>query len=103
MVKWLITKIFGTQNERDLKKLQPFVAAANEIEPRIQKLSDADLLAKTAEFKDRLSQGASLDDILVESFAVVRESARRTVRMRTFILENHSASARPLSREGLKK
>ncbi|OGD22020.1 MAG: preprotein translocase subunit SecA [Candidatus Aminicenantes bacterium RBG_16_63_16] len=84
MVKWLITKIFGTQNERDLKKLQPFVAAANEIEPRIQKLSDVELRAKTAEFKDKLSQGATLDDILVESFAVVRESARRTVRMRPF-------------------
>jgi len=84
MVNWLISKIFGTQNERDLKKLQPFVAAANEIEPRIQKLSDDELRAKTAEFKDKLSQGATLDDILVESFAVVRESGRRTVRMRPF-------------------
>ncbi len=61
MLKWLITKIFGTQNERDLKKLQPFVAAANEVEPRIQKLTDDELRAKTAEFKDKLGQGASLD------------------------------------------
>jgi preprotein translocase subunit SecA len=84
MIKWLITKIFGTQNDRDLKKLQPFVAAANEIEPRIQKLSEGELRAKTIEFKEKLSQGATVDDILVESFAVVREAARRTVRMRPF-------------------
>ncbi len=84
MVKWLLTKIFGTKNERDLKKLQPFVAAINELEPRIQKLSNQELQAKTAEFKEKLSQGASLDDILIESFAVVREAARRTIRMRHF-------------------
>ncbi len=84
MVKWLITKIFGTQNERDLKKLQPFVGAINDLEPRIQKLSDPELRAKTAEFKEKLSQGASLDDLIIESFAVVREVARRTVRMRHF-------------------
>ncbi len=84
MVKWLITKIFGTQNERDLKKLQPFVAAINELEPRIQKLSDLELQAKTAELREKLRQGASLDDLIIESFAVVREVARRTVRMRHF-------------------
>ncbi len=84
MVKWLLTKIFGTKNERDLKKLQPFVAAINDLEPRIQKLSDPELQAKTAEFKEKLRQGASLDDILIESFAVVREAARRTIRMRHF-------------------
>jgi preprotein translocase subunit SecA len=84
MLKWLIYKIFGTQNERDLKKLQPFVAATNEIEPRIQKLSDLELQAKTAEFKEKLRQGASLDDLIIESFAVVREVARRTIRMRHF-------------------
>jgi len=84
MVKWLIYKIFGTQNERDLKKLQPFVVAINQLEPRIQKLSDPELQAKTAEFKEKLRQGASLDDLIIESFAVVREVARRTVRMRPF-------------------
>ena len=84
MVKWLITKIFGTQTERDLKKLQPYVAAINELEPRIQKLSDAELHAKTAEFREKLRQGASLEDILFESFAVVREVSRRTLRMRHF-------------------
>jgi len=84
MFKWLITKIFGTKNERDLKKLQPLAAAITELEPRIQSLSDAELRAKTAEFKEKLARGASLDDILFEAFAVVREAARRTVRMRHF-------------------
>ncbi|MBC7363547.1 MAG: preprotein translocase subunit SecA [Candidatus Aminicenantes bacterium] len=84
MWKWLLTKIFGTKNERDLKKLQPYVAAINALEPQIQKLTDAQLQAKTAEFKEKLRQGATLDDILVEAFAVVREVARRTVRMRHF-------------------
>ena len=84
MVKWILTKIFGTENDRVLKKLQPLAAAASELEPRIQNLSDGELRAKTAEFKEKLSQGAALDDILLESFAVVREVARRTVRMRHF-------------------
>jgi preprotein translocase subunit SecA len=84
MLKWLLEKIFGTQNERDLKKLRPFIAAVSEFEPPIQKLTDDQLRAKTAEFKEKLSQGASLDDILFEGFAVVREAARRTVRMRHF-------------------
>jgi preprotein translocase subunit SecA len=84
MLKWLLRKIFGTENERALKRLQPFVVAINKLEPDIRKLSDFELRAKTAEFKEKLSQGASLDDILVESFAVVREVGRRTVRMRHF-------------------
>ena len=58
MFKWFINKIFGTKAERDLKKLQPFVAAINAFEPRIKDLSDAGLRAKTAEFKEKLGQGA---------------------------------------------
>ena len=84
MFKWLIQKIFGTKNERDLKRLKPFVSAISELEPSIQKLSDAQLRAKTAEFKEKLSQGAALDDLLIEAFAVVREVARRTINMRHF-------------------
>jgi len=84
MVKWLLYKIFGTENERALKKLQPFAGAISNLESRTQKLSDDELRAKTAEFKEKISQGSSLDDILIESFAVVREVARRTVRMRHF-------------------
>jgi Preprotein translocase subunit SecA (ATPase, RNA helicase) len=84
MWKWVLTKIFGTKNERDLKKLQPYVVAINALEPQIQKLTDAQLQAKTAEFKEKLRQGATVDDILVEAFAVVREVARRTIKMRHF-------------------
>ena len=84
MYKWLIRKIFGTKNERDLKRLQPYVAAINELEPQIQKLSDDQLRAKTAEFKERLKQGATLDDILIEAFAIVREVGKRTINMRHF-------------------
>ncbi|MDD8019768.1 MAG: preprotein translocase subunit SecA [Acidobacteriota bacterium] len=84
MWKSLLNKIFGTQNERDLKKLQPYVEAINALEPQISQLSDAQLQAKTAEFKEKLHQGATLDDILIEAFAVVREASRRTVRMRHF-------------------
>lgn len=84
MYKWLLNKIFGTKNERDLKKLRPYVEAINALEPTIQKLSDAQLQAKTAEFKEKLRQGATLEDILIESFAVVREVARRTINMRHF-------------------
>jgi preprotein translocase subunit SecA len=84
MFKWLITKIFGTQNERDLKKLQPYIASIGALEPEIQKLSDAQLQAKTAAFREKLKQGATLDDLLSEAFAVVREAARRTVGMRHF-------------------
>lgn len=84
MYKWLLQKIFGTKNERELRKLQPYVAAINELEPRIRQLSDAQLRAKTSEFKEKLSQGATLDDLLIEAFAVVREVARRTLNMRHF-------------------
>ncbi len=84
MYKWISRKLFGNDNDRTLKKIRPLVAAINELEPRIQPLSDDQLRAKTAEFKEKLAQGASLDDILPEAFAVVREASRRTTRMRHF-------------------
>lgn len=84
MVKWLIQKIFGTKNERDLRELQPYAIAINELEPHIQKLSNDQLRQKTAEFREKFSQGASPDDLLIETFAIVREVARRTVNMRHF-------------------
>jgi preprotein translocase subunit SecA len=84
MYKLLIQKIFGTKNERDLKKLRPYSAAINELEPQMQKLSDEQLRAKTAEFKEKLGQGATLEDILIEAFAVVREVGKRTINMRHF-------------------
>jgi len=84
MFKWLSEKIFGTKSERDLKKLRPLVGAVNDFEAGIQGLSDAALQAKTAEFKEKLAQGATIDDILPEAFAVVRDAARRRVGMRHF-------------------
>ena len=84
MYKWISRKLFGSDNERTLKRIQPLVTVINGFEPRIQPLSDDQLRAKTAEFREKLSQGASLDDILPEAFAVVREASRRTTRMRHF-------------------
>jgi preprotein translocase subunit SecA len=84
MVKSFLAKIFGTANDRVLKKIRPYVGAVGELEPRIKDLTDAQLRAKTAEFKEKLSQGATPDDLLAEAFAVVREAARRQVHMRHF-------------------
>ncbi len=79
-----LSKVFGTKHEREIKKMRPMVAAINDLEPQLQQLSDADLAAKTPEFKQRLENGASLDDILVEAFAVCREAGRRILNMRHF-------------------
>jgi preprotein translocase subunit SecA len=84
MIDAILAKIFGTQNEREIKAIRPMVAAINDFEPRMIQLSDAELAAKTVEFRERLAQGASLDDLLVEAFAVVREAGRRAVNMRHF-------------------
>ena len=84
MYKWFIQKVFGTQNERDLKRLQPYVSAINEQEALISKLTDSQLKAKTSEFKEKLNQGAKLDDLLIDAFAVVREVSQRTLHMRHF-------------------
>ncbi len=84
MLGKVLAKIIGTKNERELKKLKPIINRINELEPRIQKLSDADLAKKTVEFKERLAKGESLDDLLPEAFAVVREAARRILGMRHF-------------------
>src|SRR5690349_18679830 len=84
MLDPILAKIFGTRNEREIKKIRPMVAAINDFEPHLQALSDEELTAKTAEFKLRLDQGASLDDILLEAFAVCREGGRRALGMRHF-------------------
>ena len=84
IVDTLLAKVIGTQNERDLKRLRPFVAAINAKEPEIEKLSDEQLRGKTAEFRARVSNGESLDDILPDAFAVVREAGRRALNMRHF-------------------
>src|ERR1700678_2143440 len=84
MIDALLAKVFGTKNEREVKGLLPSVAAIGELEPAMRALSDIDLAAKTIEFKERIAQGATLDDLLVEAFAVVREAGRRAVNMRHF-------------------
>jgi len=84
IVDTLLAKVIGTQNERDLKRLRPFVAAINAKEPETEKLSDEGLRRKTAEFRQRLANGETLDDLLPEAFAVVREAGRRILKMRHF-------------------
>src|SRR5947209_424129 len=84
MINTILTKIFGSQHEREVKKLLPAVAAINELEPQIKALSDAGLRARTAEFKAQIEAGASTDDLLVPAFAVAREAAWRSVHMRPF-------------------
>src|SRR5882757_10015463 len=84
MIDMVLAKIFGTQNERDIKALRPLIRAINALEPQIEQLSDIDLAAKSIEFKEKLAKGATLDDLLVEAFAVVREAGRRVLNMRHF-------------------
>ncbi|WP_313029545.1 preprotein translocase subunit SecA [Massilia alkalitolerans] len=79
-----LTQIFGSRNQRLLKQYQKTVRQINALEPQMEKLSDAELQAKTPEFKDRLAKGATLDDILPEAFAVCREAAKRVMKMRHF-------------------
>ena len=84
MIDTLLAKVVGTQNERELKRLRPLVGQVNALEPSVQALSDEQIRGKTAEFKQRIANGESLDDLLVEAFAVVREAGRRTLNMRHF-------------------
>src|SRR3954470_9486395 len=84
IVDAVLAKIFGTKNEREVKEMLPTVAAINDLEPAMRELSDIDLAAKTIDFKEKIAQGATLDDLLVEAFAVVREAGRRVLNMRHF-------------------
>ena len=76
-MQWLLKKIVGTKNERDLKRLRPRVGVINEIEEGLQALSDEALKAKTQEFRERLAQGETVDDLMSEAFAVVKNACRR--------------------------
>jgi preprotein translocase subunit SecA len=84
MIDTLLAKVVGTQNDRELKRLRPIVAEVNALEPAIQALSDEQVRAKTAELKQRVSNGEPIDDLMPEAFAVVREAGRRAVSMRHF-------------------
>jgi preprotein translocase subunit SecA len=84
MIDKVLTKLFGSAHDRDVKRMLPQVAAINEKEREVKLLSDDGLRGKTAEFRTQLEQGAPLDDLLIPAFAVAREAALRTVRMRPF-------------------
>ncbi|TAN44187.1 MAG: preprotein translocase subunit SecA, partial [Rhodospirillales bacterium] len=80
----IVQRLFGTANDRFIKTLKPQVEAINALEPEIEKLSNEDLAGQTARFKERLEKGETLDDLLPEAFATVREAARRTLGQRHF-------------------
>ena len=80
----LLKKIFGTRNDREVKRIKKLVAMINSLEPEIEKLSDDELKGKTYEFRERLEKGETLDDVLVEAFAVVREASKRVHGMRHY-------------------
>ncbi|MCD6389390.1 MAG: preprotein translocase subunit SecA, partial [Desulfobulbaceae bacterium] len=80
----ILTKVFGSKNDRELKKMQPLVGAINVLEPEMQQLDDTALAAKTVEFKERVAKGETLDDLLPEAFAVVREASVRVLGLRPY-------------------
>ena len=85
MIGGIVKKLFGSSNERELKRItEKYVGQVNALEPEIEKLSHGELKGKTAEFKQKLDNGASLNDILPEAFAVVRETGKRVLNMRHF-------------------
>ncbi|HOL38355.1 MAG TPA: preprotein translocase subunit SecA, partial [Rubrivivax sp.] len=84
MVPKFMTAIFGSRNDRLLKTYRKSVESINALEPQYEQLDDNALRAKTAEFRERLAKGATLDELLPEAFAVVREAGKRALRMRHF-------------------
>ena len=88
-----LTKIFGSRNQRLLKQYQKIVREINALEPKLEALTDEQLKAKTPEFKERLNQGATLDSILPEAFAVCREASKRVLKMRHFDVQMMGAMA----------
>ncbi len=84
MIGTLLKRVIGTKNERELKAMRPVVARINEVEPEMEALRDGELRAKTEVFRKRLADGETLEDILPEAFAVVREASKRTLGLRHF-------------------
>ena len=84
MIANILTKVIGSKNERELNKIKPVVEKVNAFEPQMQAMSDEQLKAQTVLFKERLNNGESIDDILPEAFAAVREASVRTLEMRHF-------------------
>jgi preprotein translocase subunit SecA len=84
MILNALTKVFGSKNERELKRIRPQIERINALEPAVQAMSDDELKAQTAKFKERIDQGEPLEDLLPEAFAAVREGSVRTLKMRHF-------------------
>jgi len=84
MISGVLTKVFGTKHQREVKKLKPIVEKINSFEKDISLLTDSELQTKTNEFRERLQKGEPLDDILPEAFAVVREASKRTLGLRHY-------------------
>jgi preprotein translocase subunit SecA len=84
MFTWIAKKVFGTSNERALRRIQPMVARINELEAGLKELTDAELQAKTPEFKQRIDNGETLDELMIDAFAVCREAGRRVLKMRHY-------------------
>ena len=84
MITWAMKKIFGTSHDRAVRRMKPKVEAINKLEDGLEKLTDDQLKAKTAEFKEKLDNGAKLNDLLVPAFAVCREAGRRVLKMRHY-------------------
>ena len=84
MAKNFLTQIFGSRNDRLLKQYRRVVEQIGALEPTFEKLSDDQLRGKTQEFRDRVAKGESLDDMLPEAFALVREGSKRVMKMRHF-------------------
>jgi len=84
MFSTLLTRFVGSKNERDLKKISPVVQQINELEAKMSALSDTQLAELTPKYRERVAAGETLDDILPEAFATVREASRRTLSMRHF-------------------
>ncbi|HEY7676479.1 MAG TPA: preprotein translocase subunit SecA, partial [Candidatus Methylomirabilis sp.] len=84
MIQAILRKVFGTKNEREMKRLQPRVQAINALETQMRALSDAELRAWTDALRGRLAEGAAVEDLLEEAFAVCREAGRRVLNMRHF-------------------
>ena len=84
MFNHLLTRVFGSKNERELKKLHPLVEATNALEPQVKSLTDEELRARTPALRTRVENGEPLDDLLPEAFATVREASLRALKMRHF-------------------
>ena len=84
IINTILTRVIGTKNERELKRLRPRVQQIGELEPSVRRLTDEQLAARTTEFRERLTRGETLDDLLPEAFATVREAGRRVLNMRHF-------------------